>query len=213
MAPKKSDFTKAEWRIIESHRTPAQVQRFLRSLDYNWESNGETCLSFRRVIRQGKAHCLEGAMTAAVILEQHGYPPLLVSIESQDLIDHVLFPFNHFGHWGAVARSRDLGLHGRRPVYRTVRDLVMSYFDPYIDKTGRITAYGVADLRHFGNYDWRFSARNVWKVERYLQQMPHRKIKSSDSRYKKWRRRYLTFRAQYPDSQADYYSNRHLWLL
>lgn len=213
MRPRKADFTRREWRIIESYRTPAQVQRFLRSLDYNWESTGETCLSFRSVVRRKKAHCLEGAMTAAVILEQHGYPSLLVSIESQDLIDHVLYLFNHRGYWGAVARSRDLGLHGRKPVYRTVRDLVMSYFDPYIDKTGRITAYGIANMRDLGSYDWRFSTRNVWKVERYLQEMPHRPIKSSDARYRKWHRRYLEFRARYPDRPAAYYSERNSWLL
>lgn len=213
MAPRKADFTKTEWKIIEAHRTPMQTQRFLRSLGYNRERGGETCLSFREVIRHRKAHCLEGAITAAVILEQHGYPPMVVSMESQDLIDHVLFIFNRGGYWGAIGRSRDLGLHGRRPVFRTVRNLVMSYFDTYIDKTGRITGYGVADLRDLGGYDWRFSAKNVWKVERYLQELPHVEIQSSDVRYRKWHRRYLRFRAQYPDRQAAYYPTRHLWLL
>jgi hypothetical protein len=152
-------------------------------------------------------------MTAAVILEQHSYPPLLVSIESQDRIDHVLYLFKRDGCYGAVARSRDLGLHGRKPVYRRVRDLVMSYFDPYIDKTGRITGYGVADLRDLGNYDWRLSEKNVWKVERHLQQMPHFDIESSDARYEKWRLRYMEFRKRYPDRPAAYYSNRDLWLI
>src|SRR5262245_38072886 len=152
-AQDRSAFTRKEWSLISSCRSPSSVQRYLRSLKYNWERGGETCMSFRGVARTGKAHCLEAAIAAAVILEQYGYPPLLVSIESQDLIDHVLFLFKQNGRYGSVARSRDLGLHGRRPVYRSVRDLVMSYFEPYIDKTGRITGYGVGDLRDLGNYN------------------------------------------------------------
>lgn len=213
MRPSISDFTKQEWQIIQRHKTPAKVQKFLRSLAYNRELEKPTCLSFRGVVREQKAHCLEGAISAAVILEQYGYPPMLISIESQDQLDHVLFVFQHKGLYGAVARSRDIGLHGRKPVYRTARDLVMSYFDAYIDKSGRITGYAVADLRELGNYDWRLSERNVWKVERYLQEIPHKAIKGSDARYQKCLRRYLRFREQYPESSPDYFSNKHLWML
>ena len=212
MIPGRSNFTRREWDAITAHRTPRAVQHFVRALDYNWEETGETCNTFRSVIRTGRAHCLEAALTAAVILEQHAYPPLLVSIESQDQIDHVLYLFKRGARYGAVARSRDPGLHGRKPVYRRVRDLVMSYFDAYVDKTGRITGYGVADLRDLGAYDWRLSEKNVWKVEKYLQQMPHAEIESSDSRYEKWRRRYLEFNERYPDRKPAYYSNRDLWL-
>jgi hypothetical protein len=213
MVPTKADFTRKEWQIIESHRTPEQVQRYLSALPYNWERDGKTCRSFRGVVRFGRAHCLEAAITAAVILEQHGLPPLLVSFESQDKLDHVLFLFKRNDLYGAVARSRDLGLHGRKPVFRTVRGLVMSYFDPYIDKTGRITGYAVADLRELGNYDWRLSERNVWKVERCLQEIPHREIRASDARYQKWKRRYLEFHKQNPGRSPDYFPNRHLWML
>ncbi len=150
---------------------------------------------------------------AATVLEQHGYPPLLVSIESQDLLDHVLFLYKKEGRYGSVARSRDIGLHGRKPVFRSVRDLVMTYFDPYIDKTGRITGYGVADLNVLGGYDWRFSERNVWRVERLLQEIPHTKIASSDTRYQKWRARYLAFHERHPDRSPDYFPTRHLWQL
>lgn len=213
MKPEKSDFTKKEWRIIETYRTPSQVQAFLCSLNYNREREELSCLSFRGVIRKGHAHCLEGAISAAVILEQHGYPPLLVSIESQDKLDHVLCLFKHQGRYGAVARSRDIGLHGRKPVFRTVRDLVMSYYDPYIDKSGRIVGYGVTDLSGLGNYDWRLSEKNVWKVERHLQEIPHRVIRGSDRRYERCLKRYLRFHEQYPDRSPDYFSNKHQWLL
>src|SRR6266446_9391767 len=161
--PTRTDFTKREWEIVQSHRTPERVQQFLRSIPYNREVDGETCFSFRRMLRENRAHCLEGALAAAVILEQHGYPPILLSIESQDKLDHVLLLFKRKGRLGSVARSRDIGLHGRKPVFRTVRDLVMSYFEPYIDKTGRISAYAVANLYELGNYDWRLSMRNVRK--------------------------------------------------
>jgi hypothetical protein len=212
MIPTRKDFTRKEWRIIKSHPTPREVQRFLSSLPYNHEKEGATCQSFRSVIRENRAHCLEGALTAAVILEQHGYPPLLVSVESQDKLDHVLFLYKKNNRYGAVARSRDPGLHGRKPVFRTVRDLVMSYFDAYIDRSGRITGYAVASLDDLGNYDWRFSTRNVWKVERYLQEIPHREIRSSDARYQKWFRRYKEFKKRFPDRRPEYFPNRDVWM-
>ncbi|HVF89399.1 MAG TPA: hypothetical protein VNH22_04980 [Blastocatellia bacterium] len=213
MVPPRTAFTPAEWKIIGSHRTPAQVQSFLSSLPYNREPEGATCRSFRGVVKEKKAHCLEAALTATVILEQHGYPPLLVSIESQDLLDHVLFLFRENGKYGAVARSRDIGLHGRKPVFRTVRDLVMSYFDTYVDKTGRVVGYGVADLNDLGNYDWRFSTRNVWRVEKFLQEIHHNPLRSSERRYQKAFKRYLEFQKENPGKSADYFKNRHLWML
>jgi hypothetical protein len=163
-------------------------------------------------VRENQAHCLEGAVTAAAILEQHGHPPILMSIESQDQLDHVLLIFKRNGLLGSVARSRDIGLHGRKPVFRTLRDLVMSYFEAYVDKTGRITGYAVASLYELGNYDWRFSMRNVRKVEHYLQEIPHRQIHSSDTRYEVVRRRYLEFHIKHPDRSPDYFENRAQWL-
>jgi len=212
ISPTRSDFTRREWEIIQKHKTPESVQTFLRSIRYNRETSGATCYSFRRVLRENRAHCLEGALVAAVILEQHGYPPVVVSIESKDKLDHVLFLFKRGGRIGSVARSRDIGLHGRKPVFRSVRDLVMSYFDPYIDTTARITGYGVTSLYELGDYDWRFSIRNVFKVERHLQDIPHRVIRSSDDRFNNVRRRYLKFHEQHPDLSPDYFSNRALWL-
>ncbi|HYP27075.1 MAG TPA: hypothetical protein VE262_10190 [Blastocatellia bacterium] len=213
MIPPRSAFTPKEWRVIESHGTPAQVQSYLSSIPYNREPEGATCRSFRGVIKVNRVHCLEAAIVSATILEQYGYPPLLVSIESKDLLDHVLFLFKEGGKYGAVARSRDIGLHGRKPAFRSVRDLVTSYYDTYVDKTGRVTGYGVADLRDLGNYDWRFSARNVWKVERLLQEVPHTPLRMSERRYQRAFRRYLEFQKENPGESPDYYQNRHLWML
>lgn len=213
MKPDRSDFTNREWEIIQNYRTPLAVQRFLKTIPYNRELNGSTGYSFRRALREDRAHCLEGALVAACILEQHDYLPLLVSIESQDKLDHVLFLFNHHGKYGAVARSRDIGLHGRKPVFRTVRDLVMSYAEPYIDQSGRITGYGVTSLEALGNYNWRFSLRNVWQVERHLQDIPHRAIRVGEARYQRALRRYLKFHAQHPNRSPDYFAGQDRWLV
>ncbi len=189
-------FTRKERDLIDRLRTPLQVQRWLNALPYNIEPPPDpaTLRSFRGVVRRGTAHCLEAALTAAVVLEQHGYPPLVLSFESIDELDHVLFVYQRRGWWGSVARSRDPGLHGRKPVFRTARDLALSYVDPYIDYTGRITAYAVVDLTILGDYDWRISERNIWKVERVLLEHPHRPIRSSDVRIDRLRRWYRAYR-------------------
>ena len=154
---------------------------------------------------------MEAALAAAVILEYRGYPPLVLSLESVDCLDHVLFVYRRVQHWGSVARSRDPGLHGRRPVFRTARDLALSYVDPYIDLTGRIVGYAVVDLRVLGRYDWRLSKRNIWKAERLLQDYPHRPIRSSDRRIACLRRRFRTFRTRYPNRTPLYYKGQERW--
>lgn len=207
-------FTPAERRIIRQCRTPKAVQAFLNRLPYNTEPPpaGATLRSFRGVVRHRTAHCLEAALAAAVILEQHGYPPLVLSFESIDELDHVIFVYKHRGRWGSVARSRDPGLHGRKPVFPTARALALSYVEPYVDYSGRITAYTVVDLRTpLGTYDWRLSERNVWKAERVLLDAPHRPIKSSDKRFRELRRMYREFRRTHDDKKPLYYRNRHTW--
>lgn len=181
-------------------------------MPYNWEKPKETLRSFRGVIAAGTAHCLEGAITAATILEQHGYPPLLLSLESVDLLDHVLYLFKQDGRWGAIARSREAGLHGRKPVFRSVRELVLTYVDPYVDFTGRLKGYGVGNLDDLGDYDWRFSLKNVWKVEKYLLKIPHTRYRMSDRRYQQVLRRYKAYRAKIPYGPLTHYDSKPLWL-
>jgi hypothetical protein len=212
-SPASDAFTPVERRIIQGHRTPEQVQQFLRRLPYNWELHGDTLRSFRQVVRLKTAHCLEAALVAAVILEQHGYPPLVVSFESKDGVDHVIFVFRSGGRWGAVGRSRDAGLHGRKPVFRSIRDLAWSYFDPYVDLTGRITGYQLVDLRALGKYDWRLALTNVWKVENYLLEIPHRTLRSSDRRYASLLARFRAYRERQPDGPVlEIYRNRERWM-
>lgn len=203
-------FSRHERQLIRRLATPIAVQRFLNRLPYNTEPPPAraTLRSFRGVVRTGTAHCLEAALTAAVILEQHGYPPLLMSLESIDELDHVLFVYRARGGWGSVARSRDPGLHGRRPVFRSARHLALSYFDPYIDTTGCVKGYAVADLGEMGAYDWRLSAGNVWKVERFLLDYPHRPVRYSQRRVDRLRARYFKYKREHGGRKPLYYDRR-----
>jgi hypothetical protein len=205
-------FTPQERRLIAQLRTPLDVQRYLNRLPYNTEPApyGATLRSFRGVLRAGCAHCLEAALFAAVVLEQHCYPPIVLSFESVDELDHVIFLYRRRGRWGSVARSRDPGLHGRRPVFATPRALSLSYVDPYVDFTGRVTGYAVVDLRMMGNYDWRTAETNVWKVERMLLDYPHRRIATSDVRYRQLLKRYRTFRSRF-GRKPLYYRGQERW--
>ena len=206
-------FTARERAVIDRLRTPAAVQGWLNALPYNDEVGGETLRTFRGVVRTGRAHCLEAALSAAVILEQHGYPPLLLSFESADKLDHVIFIYRGPRGWGSVARSRDPGLHGRKPVFRTPRALALSYVEAYVDFTGRIEAYGVADLvATMGRYDWRLAAGNVWKVEQMLIDYPHRRIRTSNARIAALRARYRRFRRTHGYKPWKYYRGLDRWM-
>jgi hypothetical protein len=204
--------TCAERAVLRTVRTPPAMQAWLNALDYNVERGGETLRSFRGVVRTGSAHCLEAALTAAVVLEQHGFPPLVMSLESQDNLDHVIFVYRRNGRWGSVARSRDPGLHGRKPVFRTVRALAYSYVEPYIDYTGRVRGYGVADLSSaMGRYEWRWADGNVWKVERVLIDWPHVRLPTSTSRYRALKRWYRDYRETHAGRKPLSYRGRETW--
>ncbi len=208
--PAISRFTPKERRLIARLRTPELVQRFLSRLPYNAERKGETLRSFRQVVRHRTAHCLEAALFAACVLEQHGYPPLVMGLESADYLDHILFVYQKRGRWGSVARSRDPGLHGRKPVFRSVRALALSYFDAYVDYTGAITGYALIDLHGLGNFDWRFARRNMWSVERFLTRQKHKPVKPSRARVKRLRQEYSDYRERY-GKKPLYYRGRETW--
>jgi hypothetical protein len=176
-------------KLAKKLKTPRQVQAYLRSLPYNREKKGETLSSAQTALRRGTLHCFEAAFAAAAILEHHGYPPLIMSLESKDNLDHVIYIFKQRNRWGSIGLSRDTGLHGRKPCYRSLRDLAWSYYDPYVDKSGKITGYQVVHLDDC-QVDWRESKRNVWKAEKYLIKLKHKPLKSSKSRYKKLLRDY-----------------------
>ena len=219
-------FTLAERRLIARLRTPLQVQKYLNALPYNTEPppGRATLRSFRGVVRHRTAHCLEAALFAATVLEQHGYPPLVISFESIDELDHVIFVYEHRNRgltsasstgikprWGSVARSRDPGLHGRKPVFATSRALAASYLDTYVDLTGRVKAFALVDLRVMGVYDWRLADRNVWKVERMLLETKHQPLRMPEARFRDFRARYRAFKALHPDRKPLFYEGREKW--
>lgn len=189
------------------------MQRYLNGLAYNTEPppGGPQQRTFRSVVATGMAHCLEAALTAAVVLEQHGYPPTVMSLESIDGLDHVLFVYKARTGWGSIAKSRDPGLHGRKPVFRSLREMALTYFEPFIDTTGCLKAYGMVDLRVLGRYDWRFSTGHVWKVERLLYEIPHTPIRYAQARVDRLRRRYFTFRRTHPGIKPVAYYDRSTW--
>jgi hypothetical protein len=216
--------------LIGRLRTPLDVQRYLNALPYNTEPppGRATLRSFRGVVRHHTAHCLEAALFAATVLEQHGYPPLVISFESIDELDHVIFVYQQkrgrvsFSRasgekdtrplfWGSVARSRDPGLHGRKPVFATPRALAASYLDTYVDLTGRIEAFALVDLRVMGHYDWRLSERNVWKVERMLLDTKHQPLRMSEARFLDFRSRYRAFKDEHPHRKPLFYEGRNTW--
>lgn len=210
--PPISEFAPTEQRLIRRLSSPSRVQKFLNELPYNDEPRGETLRSFRGVLQHGTAHCLEAALFAAVVLEQHGFPPTVLSFESIDQLEHVIFVYRRRGRWGSVARSRDPGLHGRKSVFVTPRTLALSYGDPYIDQTGCVTAFAVVDLgRELPHYDWRLSKKNMWKVEQFLVDYPHAPLPVDKAHVKKLRARYAAFAAAYPDRKPLGYLGRETW--
>jgi hypothetical protein len=212
VTPADLPFTATERGLIRRLRTPTAVQAYLNALTYNTEPPPDrpTLRTFRSVVARETAHCLEAALTAAVILEQHGYPPMVMSLESIDQLDHVVFVYRKGTRWGSIARSRDPGLHGRKPVFRSLRDLALSYFEGYIDRTGCIKAYGAVDLRVLNSYDWRLSTGNVWKVERLLFEIPHKPIRYSATRVDRLRRRYVAYLEAHGGRKPLYY-DRSAW--
>ena len=164
-------FTPAERAVFRRLRAPEKIQRFLDDLAYNKEHGGETCRSPRRVLRDGTAHCMEGALFAAAALRMLGYPPLLLYLAAVHDDAHVLAIFRRQGHWGAVAKSNFSGLRYREPVYRTLRELAMSYFEQYFNLRREKTLRGYSrpvNLRRFDGIGWMFAEEDVWAISEYL---------------------------------------------
>jgi hypothetical protein len=173
-------FTPEERAIFRRLRTPEKIQRFLDfDLAYNKEPDGDTCRSPRAALRDRTAHCMEGALFGAAALRMLGFPPLLLDLEAERDDDHVLAIFRVRGHWGAVAKSNYSGLRYREPVYRTLRELAMSYFEHYYnlrkEKTLRRYSRPV-NLKRFDSISWMTSGPDVWAVPEYLCEIAHRPL-------------------------------------
>ncbi|MFB3916953.1 MAG: hypothetical protein ACE14M_09490 [Terriglobales bacterium] len=166
-------FTPRELRKLRALRTPFGVQRFLDSLPYH---HAQTAWSPRRVLREGTAHCLEGAIFAAAALRVLGFRPLLWDLEAVRDVDHVLAVYRYDGHWGAVGKSNFAGLRFREPVHRSLRELAISYFDVYYNLLGERTlrAYSrPVDLSRFDDRAWMTTEEPVWFIPEHLVEIKH----------------------------------------
>lgn len=174
--PMTDPFTAAERAQFRRLASPEKIQRFLDDLPYNKEADGATCRSPRRVLRDQTGQCMEGALLGAAALRMLGHPPLLLDLEAVRDDDHVLAIFRRHGHWGAVAKSNYSGLRYREPVYRTLRELAMSYFEHYYnlkrEKTLRTYSRPV-NLRRFDAVGWMTAAEDMWAVPEYLCTIAH----------------------------------------
>ena len=166
-------FTPAELRRLRALKTPVGIQRFLDAMPYHLAT---TAWSPRRVLRERTAHCLEGAIFAAAALRAIGRPPLIIDLEGERDSDHVLAVYKERGHWGTVAISNFSGLRHREPVYRTLRELAMSYFDDYFNLAGERSLRRFSrpvDLRRFDRLDWMTTEKDVWFIPEHLLEIAH----------------------------------------
>lgn len=168
-----------EGRLLGDLRTPQRIQEFVAGLRANFEQNGDTLRSVRGVLRHGEAHCIEAAFTAACALWLHGDPPLLMDLTAtSDDADHVVALFRRNGCWGAISKSNHAWLRWRDPVYRSLRELAMSYFHEYFNK-GRKTlrTYSASfDLRRFAPETWITGEESCWETGAALDDARHYRL-------------------------------------
>jgi hypothetical protein len=166
-------FTPAELRKLRALKTPVGIQRFLDELPYNLEY---TARSPRKVLCDRTGSCFEGAIFAAAALRVFGFPPLILDLEAERDTDHVIAIFKVRGHWGAIAKSNFTGCRYREPVYRTLRELALSYFNIYFnlrfERTLRRYSRPV-NLTRFDELGWMTTEKPIWFIAEYLCEIPH----------------------------------------
>ncbi|MEO8439508.1 MAG: hypothetical protein ABI540_04725 [Spartobacteria bacterium] len=166
-------FSATEIRQLRALKSPLGIQRFLDDIPYHLAA---TAWSPRLVLRERTAHCLEGATFAAAALRVLGYPPLILDLEAEQDTDHVIAVFKERGHWGALAKSNFTGCRYREPVYRTLRELALSYFHIYFNLRGERTLRRYSrpvNLKQFDPYEWMTTDENIWVVPNHLCDIPH----------------------------------------
>jgi hypothetical protein len=180
MSPALRDFgfTRSELRSLSGLRSPVGIQRALDVMPYHL---AKTAWAPGRVLRERTAHCLEGAIFAAAALRVLGFPPLLLDLEAVQDTDHVIAVYRANGHWGAIAKSNFSGLRFRAPVHRTLRELVMSYFDDYINLRGERTLRAYSRPVNLARFDrahpgWMASAEELWWIPEHLVVIRHTRL-------------------------------------
>jgi hypothetical protein len=173
--------SRGEFAVLRRLNTPRKIQDFLFVLKQNFEPNGDTCRPVREVLRTRSAHCIEGAMLAAAALWVHGEPPLLLDMRAERDYDHVVTLFRRNGCWGAISKTNGVFLRWRDPVYRTLRELALSYFHEYCNRRDHKTLreYSVPyDLRRADPAIWSSGARHAWEVAETLDDLRHFRLVS-----------------------------------
>ncbi|MDP2628522.1 MAG: hypothetical protein Q8P15_01340 [Nanoarchaeota archaeon] len=170
-------FNKKEITILKKLNTPSKIQDFLEELEINFEKNGDTCVSPKKVLETGKAHCIEAAIFACAALKMNNYPPLVVDLTANDKdYDHVIAVFKKGKFWGAISKSNRAILKYRDPIYKSIRELVMSYFNEYFTDDGKKTlrSYSMpVNLDKFNKLNWMCSDENIWFIPEYLLEVKH----------------------------------------
>jgi len=189
-------FSSEELALFRTLSRPEKIQQFLdEGLNYNKEPGGPTCRSPRRVLRDRVAHCIEGALLAAAAFRMHGLPPVIVDMEAVRDDDHLLAVFRHGRFWGAVGKSNYAGLRFREPVFRSLRELVMSYYPFYYNLDGEFslrTYSRPVDLRRFDGIGWMTAEEELWAINDYLCEIPHRRLLTAgQERKRRWADRRL----------------------
>lgn len=171
---------KEELEILSKLNTPKKIQDFLNKIPINFEENGDTCLSPRMVLKNNKAHCIEGAMLAALALRLQGKKPLILDLTANNEDDdHVITVFKQDGFWGAISKTNHSVLRYREPVYKTIRELVMSYFHEYSNDKGAKTLRSYSkpiNLSRFDKLNWITNEKDVWFVPEYMVKIKHYNI-------------------------------------
>jgi hypothetical protein len=191
-----ADFTRAELRTLRGLKTPTGVQRFLDELSYNLSF---TARSPQRVLRDRTASCLEGGIFAAAALRALGFPPLIFDLEADQDTDHVVAIFKMRGHWGAVAKSNFTGCRYREPVYRSLRELAMSYFNIYFNLRGERTLRRYSrpvNLSRFDHLHWMTTDKPIWFIAEHLCEIPHISLLTSTMKKNLTRVDRRTFRGE-----------------
>jgi hypothetical protein len=168
--------TPAEFAVLRRLDTPRKIQAFLYDLKQNFEPRGDTCNGVREVLRARRAHCIEGAMLAAAALWAHGEPPLLLDLRAVRDYDHVIALFRRKGRWGAISKTNGATLRWRDPVYRSLRELAMSYFHEYANRREHKTLRAYSrpfDLRVLQPAQWVSAPKGAWTVAERLDALPH----------------------------------------
>lgn len=170
------DFTPKELRKLRSLKNPHGIQQFLDDMPYHLEDTG---WSPRIVLRENTSHCFEGAIFAAAALRMNGYPPLICDLEAEHDTDHVIAVYRQGGHWGAIAKSNYTGCRYREPVYRSLRELAMSYFEVYFNLRRERTLRTFSRPVHLARFDrlqWMTTEKPLWFVAEYLFTIHHYKL-------------------------------------